>query len=92
MKTRAITPPKIPHAQGGQSPPEPPLVPPPPPLNLPPDLPPPLPPRAALIGLHREMSTHRPSIQHPLGQSEQRRAIVVIRLVGELLVALSPLS
>ena len=96
IMTKAIIPPKIPHAHTDQVPPDPPPPPPPPVLILVPPLPPPLPPRAALTGLHRELSTHRPPIQHPLRHwllnPEQPLALVLTRLVEAIPVVLNPLS
>ena len=92
IMTKAIIPPKIPHAHTGQVPPDPPSPPPPPVLILVP----PLPPRAALTGLHRELSTHRPPIQHPLRHwllnPKQPLALVLTRLVEAFPVVLNPLS
>lgn len=85
---RAIIPPRtIHHPQAGK-------------LDLTPILTPPPggggggPPRGALTGAHRELSTHCPSMQQPLGQSnfEQSLALRSIRLLEGLLVTLNPFS
>ena len=90
VKGKAIMPPRtIHHPQPGK-------------LDLTPILTPPPgggaggPPRGALAGAHRELLTHFPSMQQPLGQSvlyfEQSLALRSIRLVEGLLVTLNPFS